>query len=91
MSVWKSRSVAKKAGLYMEEWLTALRSFPPNVSSELAIIIQILGSFSVWQQDDGMSASVIKMAQNCSLSREKLFVRCRQMKRTGLLKEAFTE
>ena len=27
MSVWKSRSVAKKAGLYMEEWLTALRSF----------------------------------------------------------------
>ena len=28
MSVWKSRSVAKKAGLYMEEWLTALRFFP---------------------------------------------------------------
>ena len=89
MSVWKSRSVAKKAGLYMEEWLTALRSFPPNVSSELAIISQ--RSLSVWKQDDGMSTRVIKMAQNCSLSREKLFVRCRQMKRRGLLKEAFTE
>ena len=89
MSVWKSRSVAKKAGLYMEEWLTALRSFLPNMSSELAIISQ--RSLSVWKQDDGMSAGVIKMAQNCSLSREKLFFRCRQMKRRGLLKEAFTE
>ena len=32
MSVWKSRSVAKKAGLYMEEWLTALRFSLPNMS-----------------------------------------------------------
>ena len=64
MAVWRGRGVAKKAGLYMEEWLTALRFASP------------LFPFSDFEE---------------IFEREKLFVRCRQMKRRGLLKEVFTE
>ena len=32
MAVWRGRGVAKKAGLYMEEWLTALRFASPQPS-----------------------------------------------------------
>ena len=62
MSVWRGRAAAKKAGLYMEEWLTALR---------------FRSIFPRWKK--------------YLIFREKLFVRCRQMKRRGLLKEAYTE
>ena len=64
MSVWRGRAAAKKTGLYMEEWLTALR-------------------FGL--------ASFFSISSLMFDNREKLFVRCRQMKRRGLLKEAYTE